>query len=169
MTALAIFLFVAAAWSFYCVARPRTAWRVTEGWKYRDPQNVEPSDTYLSLQTVGAAVGGIAAVAIGIALLVIPTGAEREREREQERQAERDACEPARQRFRDTVRYEDAEVANRDDVTALASSLDVTAEIESLPSGAAIPGGEPPQRDTVTVRRGDDFLFLMSDVYVSEC
>ena len=169
MTALAIFLFVAAARSFYCVARPRTAWRVTEGWKYRDPQNVEPSDTYLSFQTVGAAVGGIAAVAIGIALLVIPTGAEREREREQERQAERDACEPARQGFRDAVRYEDAEVANRDDVTALASSLDVTAEIESLPSGAAISGGEPPQRDTVTVRRGDDFLFLMSDVYVSEC
>jgi len=169
VTALAIFLFAAAAWSFYCVARPRTAWRVTEGWKYRDPQNVEPSDTYLSLQTVGAAVGGIAAVAIGIALLVIPTGAEREREREQEQQAERDACEPARQRFRDMVRFEDAEVANRDDVTALASSLNVTAEIESLPSGAAIPGGEPPQRDTVTVRRGDDFLFLMSDVYVSEC
>jgi len=167
MTALAIFLFAAAAWSFYCVARPRMAWRVTEGWKYRDPQNVEPSDTYLSLQTVGAAVGGIAAVAIGIALLVIPTRAEREREQEQ--QAERDACEPTRQRFRDTVRYEDAEVANRDDVTALASSLDVTAELESLPSGAAIPGGEPPQRDTVTVRRGDDFLFLMSDVYVSEC
>ncbi|MBA3802174.1 MAG: hypothetical protein H0X22_04610 [Acidimicrobiia bacterium] len=48
MTALAIFLFVAAAWSFYCVARPRTAWRATEGWKYRDPQNVEPSDTYAS-------------------------------------------------------------------------------------------------------------------------
>ncbi len=167
MTALAIFLFAAAAWSFYCVARPRMAWRVTEGWKYRDPQNVEPSDTYLSLQTVGAAVGGIAAVAIGIALLVIPTRAEREREQEQ--QAERDACEPTRQRFRDTVRYEDAEVANRDDVTALASSLDVTADIESLLSGAAIPGGEPPQRDTVTVRRGDDFLFLMSDVYVSEC
>ncbi|MDQ3310731.1 MAG: hypothetical protein M3517_01265 [Actinomycetota bacterium] len=169
MTALAIFLFVVAAWSFYCVARPRTAWRVTEGWKYRDAQDVEPSDAYLSLQSVGAAIGGIAAVAIGIALLVIPTGAEREREREQEQQAEREACEPARQRFRDTVRFEDAEVANRDDVTALASSLDVTADIESLLSGAAIPGGEPPQRDTVTVRRGDDFLFLMSDVYVSEC
>ncbi|MDQ3178658.1 MAG: hypothetical protein M3Q72_14140 [Actinomycetota bacterium] len=169
MTALAIFLFVAAAWSFYCVARPRTAWRVTEGWKYKDAQNVEPSDTYLSLRSVAAAIGGIAAVAIGIALLVIPTGAEREREREQEQQAERDACEPVRQRFRDTVRFEDAEVANRDDVTALASSLDVTAEIEARSSGAAIPGGEPPQRDTVTVRRGDDFLFLMSDVYVSEC
>lgn len=57
---------VALVWG---VISPRSLWMKTQGWKFKDPEANEPSDTIYSLTRVGSAIGicAIVCVSCGIA------------------------------------------------------------------------------------------------------
>jgi hypothetical protein len=73
----AILCFIIAGGLVFLAAKPHTAWRLDEGWRYRNPDAVEPSDAYLSYLTVGYVVGAIALAILGVMSLSVEADAEK--------------------------------------------------------------------------------------------
>lgn len=53
---------VALVWG---VISPRSLWMQTQGWRFKDPEANEPSDTMYSLIRVGSAIGVCSIVCVG--------------------------------------------------------------------------------------------------------
>ncbi|AFR07301.1 DUF6199 family natural product biosynthesis protein [Nocardiopsis alba] len=63
MGPLYVLLGVIALWYVIVLIEPRVVWYV-QSWKYRDPEQNEPSDTYFAMHRLGAIV----------MLILIPVG-----------------------------------------------------------------------------------------------
>lgn len=62
---LAVILVLLAIWSFFVAAKPEVGFFLEEGWKFRD---AEPSDLYLGLTRISAAIAGIGCLVIAAVL-----------------------------------------------------------------------------------------------------
>jgi hypothetical protein len=70
MTGWALLFFALAALLAPVILMPRATWRLTERWKFKDPEAVELKDWMYLLQAVCAAVAALIFLGVGIWLLV---------------------------------------------------------------------------------------------------
>ncbi len=127
LQALACFAFGAVL--LIVAFRPLATWRVTEAWKYRHPEAVEPSETGLRVASVVYGIFAALAFVVGIALLVV----ESPEEREDRRAAERIGCEELAEQFDKAAVFDlRGRLEARSPVEDLASQLGLEAEFSSI-------------------------------------
>lgn len=167
MIALGILCFLLAGTLVFFALKPDLAFHLDEGWKFKN--KVEPSETYVAVNTAGRFVAALVAVGLGIAAITQGISEHREKQ-DQEDSAARYAASQQRcesdiaPKFNQTIRWtRDGAVANRDEVLALGRELDVDVKIRQDNSLAAMPDPPPPS-DTISVHDpslpGPDKLIL---------
>jgi hypothetical protein len=67
----ALALFAGAALAAVAAVKPRWHWRLTEGWKYDDPDAAEESYLFHRWTAIGAAILAVVSLGAGIVLLVL--------------------------------------------------------------------------------------------------
>ncbi|MEW2483697.1 DUF6199 family natural product biosynthesis protein [Mycobacterium sp. NPDC049093] len=143
MLALGILSFLLAAVLVFFAARPKLAFYLDEGWKFRD--RTEPSDTYVAVNGVGRIIGAVVAVVVGIACIGQHFSDKNEARAKQEQTdlyaAAKQRCESqVRPRLNETIKWDDGAIANHQEVQALADELEV--EIEFIKDGVYKSGSQ---------------------------
>jgi hypothetical protein len=67
----AVGLFALGTFSAWCAIFPRTAFRMFEAWKFKDPDAAELSDGMLAFRAFANALGAIGLYAAGVLVLVL--------------------------------------------------------------------------------------------------
>lgn len=128
MILLGILCFLGAAISLYFAFKPKEAFYLDEGWKFKD--KVEPSDAYVGINGIGRIVGAILLVGVGIGAISMHVDEKRTGDETAATAASKKKCEnEVLPRFKQTVRWNGTVVANPDDVRALGSELNVDVQI----------------------------------------
>ena len=66
MRGLICLLVIPAALAVWTLISPRSAWRVTTAWRYRNPEAHEPSEAAYVVQRVGGAIGLVATLVLAV-------------------------------------------------------------------------------------------------------
>lgn len=128
MILLGILCFLGAAISLYFAFKPKEAFYLDEGWKFKD--KVEPSDAYVGINGIGRILGAILLVGVGIGAISMHVDEKRTGDETAATAASKKKCEnEVLPRFKQTVRWNGTVVANPDDVRALGSELNVDVQI----------------------------------------
>lgn len=138
-----IFAFLLAAALVFFAVRPKIAFYLDEGWKFRN--ETEPSDTYVAVNGVGRIIGAVVAVVIGISCIGQYFSEKNEVRAKQEQTdlyaAAKQRCESqVRPRFNKTIKWDNGKIANHAEVQALADELKV--EIEFVKDAVYRSGGK---------------------------
>jgi hypothetical protein len=72
MVGIAIFMFVLAALPIFFGLHPKLSFNLDEGWKFRE--EIEPSDAYVGVSTVGRLLAGGIAFIFGLIVLISAIG-----------------------------------------------------------------------------------------------
>ncbi|MGV0738876.1 hypothetical protein BA059_03235 [Mycolicibacterium sp. (ex Dasyatis americana)] len=144
MLGLGILCFLLAAALVFFATRPKLAFYLDEGWKFRG--ETEPSDTYVAVNGVGRIIGAVVAVVVGIACIGQYFGEKSDEGAKQQQSdlyaAARQRCETqVRPRFNQTIKWDNGMIANHQEVQALADGLEV--EIEFVKDAVRRSGGQP--------------------------
>ncbi|KAA0093666.1 hypothetical protein CIW49_26835 [Mycolicibacterium sp. P1-18] len=120
MTGLAIVSFLLGAVSLFFAVKPKLAFYLDEGWKFKDTP--APSDAYLGVNLIGCLAGAAVFIVMGVVLLSQRSTFAAE----DAAFAAADRCrEELLPRFDDTVEWAGTRLANPDEVRRLASELGV--------------------------------------------
>ena len=155
MMGLAILCFILGAVSLFFAVKPKLAFYLDEGWKFKDAP--APSDAYLGVNLIGCLGGGAVLIVLGIVLLSQNSDVKAE----DAAFAAADRCrEELLPRFDDTVEWAGTHVANPTEVRRLASELGV--EVTIADDGEVDLAGGIPRGDLLRVldpnRPGPDKL-----------
>ncbi|WP_135457333.1 DUF6199 family natural product biosynthesis protein [Mycobacterium sp. DL99] len=148
MLGLGILSFLLAAVLVFFAMRPKLAFYLDEGWKFRN--ETEPSDTYVAVNGAGRIIGAVVAVVVGIACIGEYFSEKSEARAEKEQAdlyaaAEQRCDSEVRPRFNEAIRWaDDGHIANPEELQALAEELDV--EIKITAGSAPSLKGKPPSR-----------------------
>ncbi|WKG02084.1 DUF6199 family natural product biosynthesis protein [Mycolicibacterium sp. HK-90] len=148
-----ILCFLMAAALVYFALRPKLAFHLDEGWKFRG--ETEPSEAYIAVNGVGRLIAAVVAVVIGIACIGQYFGDKRDERAKQEQTdlyavAEQRCESEVKPRFDEAIKWDNGKIANPDELHALAQALDV--EIEIKPSSAPGPNRTSVQTSNMFVR-----------------
>lgn len=155
MMGLAILCFLLGAVSLFFAVKPKLAFYLDEGWKFKDAP--APSDTYLGVNLIKCLGGGAVFIVMGIVLL----SQQSDFKAEDAASAAADRCrEELLPRFDDTVEWTGTRLTNPAEVRRLASELGV--EVTIADDGEVDHVGGIPRGDLVRVldpnRPGPDKL-----------
>lgn len=124
MMGLAILCFLLGAVSLFFAFKPKLAFYLDEGWKFKDAP--APSDTYIGVNLTKCLGGGAVFIVMGIVLL----SQQSDFKAEDAASAAADRCrEELLPRFDDTVEWTGTRLANPTEVRRLASELGVEVTI----------------------------------------
>lgn len=128
MILLGILCFLGAAISLYFAFKPKEAFYLDEGWKFKD--KVEPSDAYIGINGIGRIVGAVLLVGVGIGAISMHVDEKRTDDETAATATSKEKCEnEVLPRFKQTVRWNGTVVANPDEVRALGRELNVEVQI----------------------------------------
>lgn len=134
MLLLGILSFLVAAALVFFAMRPKLAFHLDEGWKFRG--KTEPSETYVAVNGVGRMIAAVVAVVVGIGCIGQYFDDKRD---ERAKQAQTDLYATARQRcesqvrprFNQTIKWDGGMIANHQEVQALADELTVAIKFDA--------------------------------------
>lgn len=147
VSGLLCFLFAAIALLF--AFKPREAFYLTEGWKFKD--RLEPSDAYVASKAIGGIFGAIVMVGVGIWMISRHLDDKRVADEKAASATSWEKCtKEVLPRYQQTVKWDGYLVANSDEVKALGKELGVDIEIKRS-TGFDIGKQESVPADDVTV------------------